>query len=141
MSSKTYSVSQPSDRCICNLLNINQPVPFICATHFVTMAKTKAEEALNLSLDDIIKRNRENVKPAKAKPSAKDDGGRKPRGSLRGKGRSASDARIAVVKVVKTKRAAPSRGRPSGDYINYEDALDVVSCPPARVFARNAENI
>lgn len=91
------------------------------------MAKTKAEEALNLSLDDIIKRNRESVKPAKAKPAGREDGGRKLRGSLRGKGRSGADARVSVVKVVQTKRAAPSRGRTSGTFVDYDGSLHVVS--------------
>ena len=91
------------------------------------MAKTKAEEALNLSLDDIIKRNRETVKP-KLKSEGKDDGGRKPRGTVRGKGKSGGDVRMAVVKVVQTKRATGGRPRGvSGNFVDYDGSIHEVS--------------
>ena len=92
------------------------------------MAGTKAEEALNLSLDDIIKRNRDSIKP-RAKAEKNEDGERKPRGSLRGRGRNSSDGRVAVVKVVQTKRAAAGRPRAaaSGTFVDYDGSLHVVS--------------
>lgn len=93
------------------------------------MVKTKAEEALNLSLDDIIKRNRETVKP-KAKSEGKDDkGGRKSRGAVRGRGKNGGDARVAVVKVVQTKRSGAGAGRRSvsGNFVDYDGSVHEVS--------------
>ena len=80
-----------------------------------------AEDALALSLDDIIKRNRDSSKQ-QPKSKARDEGGRRGRGTVRKNG---GTARVAVVSTVQTKRTA-SRGRrggASGTFRDYDGTL------------------
>ncbi len=82
-----------------------------------------AEDALALSLDDIIKRNRDKQQP---KTKARDEGGRRGRGAGR---RNGGTTRVAVVSTVQTKRPAARgrRGGASGSFIDYDGTLFEVS--------------
>ena len=80
-----------------------------------------AEDALALSLDDIIKRNRDSSKQ-QPKGKGRDEGGRRGRGAARKNG---GTARVAVVSTVQTKRTAirGRRGGASGTFKDYDGTL------------------
>ena len=96
----------------------------LCSAASWTPRAMAKEDVLALSLDDIIKRNRDSSKQQPKGGNARDEGGRRGRGAAR---RNGGAPRVAVVNTVQTKRSARDRrGGATGTFRDYDGTLHEV---------------